>query len=79
MDMPSRNGSQPSEPQDGYINKRAVYVTIGICVGAAIFVQLVFLATDVVNGQQGFSTAGWQPRTFESDRGFLSCPRHRPR
>src|SRR5689334_14245168 len=61
MDMPSNNGSQPSEPLDGYINKRAVYVTIGTCVGAAIFVQLVFLATDLANGQQGVSTAGWQP------------------
>lgn len=61
MDMPSNNGSHPSEAQDGYINKRAVYVTIGTCVGAAIFVHLVFLATDVVNGERAFSTAGWQP------------------
>jgi hypothetical protein len=61
MDMPSNNGSHPSEAQDGYINKRAVYVTIGTCVGAAIFVHLVFLATDAVNGERAFSTAGWQP------------------
>jgi hypothetical protein len=61
MDVPSNNGSHPSEPQDGYINKRAVYVTIGTCVGAAIFVHLVFLATDIVNGDRGFITAGWQP------------------
>ena len=61
MDMPSNNGSRPSEVQDGYINKRAVYVTIGTCVGAAILVHLAFLVTDILNGKDSYSAAPWRP------------------
>jgi FixJ family two-component response regulator len=45
--------------------------------------SIVFVVDDDVSVRESLelliSTAGWQPRTFESDRGFLSCPRHRPR
>jgi hypothetical protein len=61
MDTTSSNLSRPSETQDGYINKRAVYVTIAVCVVAALVVHLVLLVADLFNGEGAYSSAGWQP------------------